>query len=101
VGRARFVEDLVGERLGKGVGQFVILGAGLDTFAQRRPDLTSRLRIFEVDAPSTQRWKQERLRQLALPVPPNLRFVPVDFSNPGIHGCGLSRRADLTLLNLR
>ena len=81
VGRARLVEDIVGDRLGTGVGQFVILGAGLDTFAQRRPDVTSRLRIFEVDEASTQRWKQERLRELAMPVPDNLRFVPVDFES--------------------
>jgi len=81
VGRARFVEDLVFERLGAGVDQYVILGAGLDTFAQRRSDLVSRLRIFEVDEPRTQRWKQERLRELALPVPPSLHFVPVDFES--------------------
>ena len=80
-GRARFVEDLVGERLQEGVGQFVILGAGLDTFAQRRPEVTSRLRIFEVDEPSTQRWKQARLRELGLPISQNLRFVPVNFES--------------------
>jgi methyltransferase (TIGR00027 family) len=81
VGRARFVEDLVGERLPMGVEQYVILGAGLDTFAQRRPDVTSRLRIFEVDEPKTQEWKQGRLRELALPVPQSLRFVPVNFES--------------------
>jgi methyltransferase (TIGR00027 family) len=81
VGRARFVEDFVGDRVGMGIGQFVILGAGLDTFAQRRLDVTSRLRIFEVDEPSTQQWKQDRLRELAMPVPQNLRFVPLDFES--------------------
>jgi methyltransferase (TIGR00027 family) len=79
VGRARFVEDLVADRLGRGVDQYVILGAGLDTFAQRKPDLASRLRIFEVDERRTQQWKKERLRELAMPAPQNLRFVPVDF----------------------
>jgi methyltransferase (TIGR00027 family) len=81
VGRARFVEDLVGERLKDDVEQLVILGAGLDTFAQRRPDPTSRLRVFEVDEPGTQRWKQSRLRVLGLPIPQSLRFVPVNFES--------------------
>src|SRR3954452_19457843 len=51
VARARFLEDLVAERAAGGVGQYVILGAGLDTFAQRRPDFASRLLVFEVDRP--------------------------------------------------
>jgi O-methyltransferase involved in polyketide biosynthesis len=54
VARARFIEDLVAERAGHGTGQYVLLGAGLDTFAQRRPDLASRLAVFEVDQPGTQ-----------------------------------------------
>src|SRR4051812_2135045 len=54
VGRARFVEDLVLEQVARGVGQYVILGAGLDTFAQRRSDLASRLRVFEIDQPGPQ-----------------------------------------------
>src|SRR5690349_20901120 len=49
VARARFVEDLVLEQVARGVAQYVILGAGLDTFAQRRPDVASRLRVFEVE----------------------------------------------------
>ena len=52
VARARFIEDLVAGQAGQGVGQYVILGAGLDTFAQRRPEIASRLRIFEVDQPA-------------------------------------------------
>jgi len=51
VARARFIEDLVTEQAGRGIGQYVILGAGLDTFAQRRPEIASRLRVFEVDPP--------------------------------------------------
>src|SRR6201999_234493 len=47
--RARFIEDLIIERSAQGVGQYVILGAGLDTFAQRRPELASRLLVFEID----------------------------------------------------
>ena len=79
VARARFIEDLVAEQVGKGVGQYVILGAGLDTFAQRRPDIASRLRVFEVDQPGPQEWKRRRLVQFGLGVPDFLRFVPVDF----------------------
>lgn len=79
VGRARFVEDLVEERGRNGVTQYVILGAGLDTFAQRRPEMLSRLDVFEVDQPGPQAWKRRRLEELGLPRPERLRFVPVDF----------------------
>ncbi len=77
--RARFIEDLVAEQAGRGVGQYVILGAGLDTFAQRRPELASRLQIFEVDPPGPQAWKRQRLDELGFGIPPWLRFVPVNF----------------------
>jgi methyltransferase (TIGR00027 family) len=77
--RARFVEDLLEEQAARGVGQYVILGAGLDTFAQRRPELASRLRVFEVDQPGTQAWKRQRLVELGFGIPPPLRLVPVDF----------------------
>ncbi|MEU3713569.1 class I SAM-dependent methyltransferase [Streptomyces catenulae] len=79
VARARFVEDLVTDRLADGVGQYVILGAGLDTFAQRRPETADRLRIFEIDQPGTQAWKRRRLDALGYGVPDRLRLVPVDF----------------------
>lgn len=79
VARARFVEDLLAEQIGRGVGQYVILGAGLDSFAQRRPELASRLTLFEIDQPGTQAWKRRRLAGLGLGEPAWLRFVPVDF----------------------
>jgi len=79
VGRARFIEDLVIEQAAEGVNQYVMLGAGLDTFAQRRSELASRLTIFEVDQPGPQAWKQKRLRELGLGIVSWLRFVPVDF----------------------
>jgi methyltransferase (TIGR00027 family) len=79
VARARFIEDLVTEQAGGGVAQYVILGAGLDTFAQRRPEIASRLRIFEVDRPGPQAWKRQRLIQLGFGIPEWLRLVPVDF----------------------
>jgi methyltransferase (TIGR00027 family) len=77
--RARFVEDLVLERMSQGVEQYVLLGAGLDTFVQRRPELAARLRVFEVDRPGPQEWKRQRLVTLGLGVPSCLRLVPVDF----------------------
>lgn len=77
--RARFVEDLVLEQVAHGVEQYVILGAGLDTFVQRHPELATRLRIFEIDQPATQAWKRQRLIDLGLGVPAHLRLVPVDF----------------------
>jgi methyltransferase (TIGR00027 family) len=77
--RARFVEDLVEVEVAAGATQFVVLGAGLDTFAQRRPELASRLTVFEVDQPAPQAWKRHRLDELGLGVPSYLRLVPVDF----------------------
>jgi methyltransferase (TIGR00027 family) len=79
VARARFVEDLVVEQVGLGVGQYVLLGAGLDTFVQRRPEIASRLRVFEVDRPGPQEWKRQRLIDLGYGIPSFLRLVPVDF----------------------
>ena len=79
VARARFVEDLVVEQSRRGVGQYVILGAGLDTFAQRCPEVASRMRVFEIDRPGPQAWKRQRLVELGLGIPSFLRLVPVDF----------------------
>ena len=64
VGRARFIEDLLAEKINEGTQQYVILGAGLDTFAQRRPDLASKLKVFEIDELETQDWKKKRLVEL-------------------------------------
>jgi methyltransferase (TIGR00027 family) len=79
VARARFIEDLVVEQVGRGVSQYVILGAGLDTFAQRRPEVAARLRVFEVDQPGPQAWKRQRLIELGFGIPKWLQLVPVDF----------------------
>jgi methyltransferase (TIGR00027 family) len=81
VARARFIEDLVAEQVAAGIDQYVILGAGLDTLAQRRPDLGASLRIFEVDQPATQAWKRRRLEALDLAIPDGLHLVPVDFES--------------------
>ncbi len=79
VARARFVEDLVVEQAARRVRQYVILGAGLDTFAQRRPEIASGLKVFEVDQPGPQAWKRQRLIELGFGIPDWLRLVPVDF----------------------
>lgn len=81
VARARFIDDLVAEQIDAGVAQFVLLGAGLDTLAQRHPEHGRRARIFEVDQPGTQRWKRRRLVELGFGVPDWLRLVPVDFES--------------------
>lgn len=73
VARSRFIEDLV---VDQDVDQYVILGAGLDTFAQRN---AGSVRVFEVDRPGPQAWKRRRLVELGYGVPDRLRFVPVDF----------------------
>jgi len=83
VARARFIEDLVVEQASRGVDQYVILGAGLDTFAQRRPEIASRMRVFEIDQPGPQEWKRQRLIDLGFGVPSFLRLVPVDFEAGG------------------
>jgi methyltransferase (TIGR00027 family) len=73
----------VAEQAGHGVGQYVVLGAGLDTFAQRRPEIAARLRVFEVDQPGPQAWKRQRLIALGYGIPDWLRLVPVDFEASG------------------
>ncbi len=79
VARARYVEDLVAGQVARGVGQYVVLGAGLDTFVQRRGDVAASVRVFEIDRPGPQAWKRQRLEALGLGVPEHLRLVPVDF----------------------
>lgn len=79
VARARFIEDLVIERVAQGLTQYVILGAGLDSFAQRHADIASHMTIFEVDQAGPQRWKRRRLGELGFGTPDWLRFVAVDF----------------------
>jgi methyltransferase (TIGR00027 family) len=76
--RARFVEDAVDAAVQDGVAQYVILGAGLDSFAYRRADLDQRLRIFEVDRAGAQAWKRRRLEELRVAIPSSVSFVPLD-----------------------
>ena len=79
VARSRFIEDLIIEQNKIGIGQYVILGAGLDTFAQRRPGIASKLQIYEIDQPGTLIWKEQRLTELGFGIPRYLHFVPVNF----------------------
>jgi methyltransferase (TIGR00027 family) len=78
--RSRFAEEQLDRAFAAGVRQYVILGAGLDSFAYRQPPALAGVVIYEVDHPDTQRWKRERLVAAGLEVPVNLRFVPVDFN---------------------
>ena len=64
--RSRFAEDLVTQAMARGIEQYVILGAGLDSFAYRRGDLLDRLRVFEVDHPASQGWKRRRFNSALL-----------------------------------
>lgn len=85
--RARYTEDCLAERARDGVAQYVILGAGLDTFAYRQPAFAKGLRIFEVDHPATQAWKRQRISARGIAAPANLRFVPVDFERERLGEC--------------
>lgn len=75
--RSRYAEDELGRAVAHGVMQYVVLGAGLDTFAYRNPH--PGLRVFEIDHPATQAWKRERLQAAGIAIPSPLIFVPIDF----------------------
>jgi methyltransferase (TIGR00027 family) len=84
LGRARYAEDNLEKAVKAGVKQYVILGAGMDTFALRRPDLVEDLQVFEVDHPATQAHKRQRLLTLGNEAPDQLHFIPVDFSRENL-----------------
>jgi methyltransferase (TIGR00027 family) len=88
--RSRYAEDRLAASLAQGITQYVILGAGLDTFGYRNP--FPQLRVFEVDFPATQEWKRVLLAAAAIAVPANLTFVPLDFEHKtlaaGLEGAG-------------
>src|SRR5262249_812869 len=77
--RSRCAEDELARAVERGVRQYVILGAGLDTFAYRNPFPEGALRVFEVDHPATQAWKRARLEEAGISLPVDLTFAPVDF----------------------
>ena len=95
--RSRLAEDELARAVSRGVSQYVILGAGLDTFAYRNPHPASALRVFEVDFAATQAWKRRKLAAAAIPLPASLSFVAVDFESESLAerlaSAGLNRRA--------
>lgn len=82
--RARYVEEILERQIKNGVTQYVILGAGLDTFAFRRSDLMQRLELFEVDQPATQNYKRARVQELKWQTPPQLHWVALDFKHDAL-----------------
>jgi len=93
--RSRYAEQAVADALGRGVAQYVMLGAGLDTFAYRSA-LAGRVAVFEVDQPATQEWKRHRLAEAGLAAPPSARFVPVDFETDPLPSRLVDAGFDLT-----
>lgn len=79
VARSRLAEDALAEAVARGVRQYVLLGAGLDTFAYRNPHAAGGLRVFEVDHPATQEWKRQLVSQARLTTQGTLVYVPADF----------------------
>ena len=82
--RARYTEDRLAMAVERGVGQYVLVGAGFDTFAFRRVDMRNRLQVFEIDHPRSQALKRERLAAAGLADPPNLHFGSVDFERESV-----------------
>jgi methyltransferase (TIGR00027 family) len=81
VARCRYTEDELHAAIKRGIKQYVVLGAGLDTFAFRQSYPEAVLHVFEVDYPATQIWKRELLEKAAIPIPETLTFSPIDFEN--------------------
>jgi methyltransferase (TIGR00027 family) len=95
--RSRFAEEHLAAARRAGLTQYVILGAGLDTFAYRQPVDDRPLAIWEVDYPATQAWKRQQLAAADIAIPSNLQFVPVDFEHDTLRdvlaAAGLDRTA--------
>ena len=95
--RNRYAEDELVRAVAQGVSQYVILGAGLDSFAYRRRDLLQVLDVYEVDHPASQAWKRQRIEELGIKIPRRLHYVPVDFEREtltnGLSAAGINLRA--------
>ncbi|GAB6477427.1 MULTISPECIES: class I SAM-dependent methyltransferase [Bacillus] len=78
--RAAYCERVLLHEITLGTKQYVILGAGLDTFSFRHRELENKIEVFEVDHPSTQKFKKERIKEAELEVPNHLHFVSMDFT---------------------
>ncbi|CAN5792634.1 hypothetical protein BH10CHL1_BH10CHL1_40570 [soil metagenome] len=77
--RSRYAEERLVAAMRRGIHQYLMLGAGFDTFAYRQPAWANSLQIFEVDHPASQRTKREQLAASGIPIPANLEFVAIDF----------------------
>ena len=84
ISRARYAEDNLEKAVKQGVKQYVILGAGMDTFAFRQPKMMEKLEVFEVDHPPTQEFKLHRLAELGWKHPAKLHFIPIDFTKESL-----------------
>jgi methyltransferase (TIGR00027 family) len=95
--RNRYAEDELVRSVAQGISQYVILGAGLDSFAYRRRDLLQVLDVYEVDHPASQAWKRQRVEELGIKIPERLHYVPVDFEREtlmnGLSAAGVNHRA--------
>lgn len=104
--RARYAEQALEQAVENGITQYVIIGAGMDSFAFRRPDLMERIDVFEIDHPETQGKKLERIRRLGLTIPSRLHFIPADLTKisamEALAGSGfaMGRPTFLTLLGV-
>lgn len=97
--RSRYTEDALKKAVRQGVKQYVILGAGMDTFAFRHPEMLDQLKVFEIDHPATQNFKRQRLAELNWKLPKNLHFVPVDFTKESLTSALTRSSYDLQTLS--
>ncbi len=84
LGRARFAEEQLEKAIKTGINQYALLGAGLDSFALRRNDLISTLKVYELDHPASQTAKRSLLAKLNIDLPKNLEFIAIDFEKESI-----------------
>ncbi|MGA9633267.1 MAG: SAM-dependent methyltransferase, partial [Candidatus Acidiferrales bacterium] len=93
--RSRYAEDELARAIARGAAQYVVLGAGLDTFGYRNPHAEGGLRVFEVDYPATQEWKRRQLEATEIEIPASVTFAPVDFERQtladGLRAAGFDR----------
>jgi methyltransferase (TIGR00027 family) len=82
--RSRYTEDALQAAVSRGVGQYVLVGAGFDSFVLRRPPYAANLQIFEIDHPATQDLKLQRIRQLGISLPDSVHFIASDLSTESV-----------------
>jgi methyltransferase (TIGR00027 family) len=81
--RSRYTEDALREATNRGIRQYVLMGAGFDSFALRRPGFSEALEIFEIDHPATQAFKIQRIEECGISLAPSVHFVSADLANEG------------------